>query len=77
MNDKKETVTEYTDTTIEDYVAKIHQQKAKILEDFTRAYLGELQLMPSEVELVQRETRDGNIIETIFEFRKKTGDHND
>ena len=62
---------EASNMSIEQYVAKLMQYKSKIIEDFTKAYLADSGLKPSEVELVQKEVKSSGKIETVFYFRKK------
>jgi hypothetical protein len=55
---------------IETLIADIANRRAQILEDFTRAYLAETGLRPSECELCER--RDGMTLR--WYFRKRESD---
>ena len=58
--------------SIEEMVKKLQEDKFRILEDFSRAYLAESGLLPSQVELVTKQMpMVDNIIETVIFFRKK------
>lgn len=61
----------YTGIDINEMVKKLNEERSKILNEFSKAYLAETGIMPSEVELVTvQETKD-KTIETICFFRKK------
>lgn len=63
--------TEYNNITEEEVAKLIHKERDKILEEFTKAYLAETQLMPSEIQLVCKTfTEDGKMV-TEYEFRRK------
>lgn len=70
MNDKKDE--EYSNISIEAMVKKLSDERTKILNEFTKAYLAETGLLPSQLELVTRQMPiDNGIIESVFFFRKK------
>lgn len=54
---------------------ELQKHKHKILEDFARAYLAEMQILPSEIELVHQQLPTvNNIIEHKMFFRKRTNE---
>jgi hypothetical protein len=57
--------------TIEDVASYLAKHKAKILEDFAKAYLAETNLKPSQVELVHKHSVTGTEINDVFYFREK------
>jgi hypothetical protein len=62
----------YTGIDINEMVKKLNEERSKILNEFSKAYLAETGVMPSEVELVTvQETKD-KTIETICFFRRKS-----
>jgi len=65
----------YENISVAEMVEELARNKTKILEDFSRAYLAEVGILPSEVELVCREmpVKDG-IIEHVYVFRRKNED---
>jgi hypothetical protein len=68
-NDKIE---ELANISLNDAVMKIQKEKAKILEEFAKAYLAETSFQPSEVEMVhQRMPIKDGIIENVIFFRKR------
>lgn len=68
-NLKEETI---DDITIEEVVKELEKNRNKILEEFSKAYLAETGLLPSQVELVHKKLplTDG-IIEETYQFRRK------
>lgn len=62
---------EYNNISVEEMVKKLREKKHEIIEAFAKAYLAESGLMPSEVELCCQETRNGNLIEHVYFFRRK------
>ena len=71
----KEKEVEIRNINEQEVVQELIKNRNKILEAFTKAYLAETQLMPSQIELVTRQMpiKDG-IIENIFFFRKRTSE---
>ena len=70
MSNEKNEV--FTSITTEEAVKYLADKRNEILESFTKAYLAESGLMPSQVELVtQQMPTENNIIETVYFFRKK------
>ena len=69
----KEVETEYKDVTLNEAIEKLHKEKNRILDEFAKAYLAETGLMPSDVELVTQQSRNGDIIENVFYFRRRNG----
>lgn len=68
-NEKTE---EFTGLPIEQLMAKLNKERSTILENFTRAYLAETGLMPSQVEFVTQQMPVKNgVIENVYFFRKK------
>lgn len=64
---------EFKDISLEDMMRKLIENKSKIIEEFTRAFLAESELKPSEVEFVtQQMPMVKGIIEHRYFFRKKT-----
>jgi len=62
----------YNNISIEDAMLELRKKRDEILSDFSKAYLAETSLLPSEVELCCQETvKDANMIETVYFFRKK------
>lgn len=57
--------------SVEEAVAELAKHRNKILEEFSKAYLAESGLLPSQVELVHKITTEKDIITDIFYFRKK------
>jgi len=59
--------------SISDMVLELERNKNNILDDFSKAYLAETGLLPSEVELSCRQMPvDNGIIEHIYSFRRKS-----
>jgi predicted metal-dependent hydrolase len=50
---------------------RLRQERDKILSEFTKAYLAETGLKPSEIELVSQRNVLGSLIEETYFFRKK------
>jgi len=73
----KERIEEFNNLSIDDYVKELHSKRKEIIEAFGKAYLAETKLFPSEIELVCKETKTGNTIEAIFEFRRKQDGKNE
>lgn len=57
--------------TEQEAVARLLQEKNKILSEFTKAYLAETGLKPSEIEFVTQKNVIGAIVEETYFFRKK------
>lgn len=57
--------------TLTEIAQKLVKERNKVLDDFAKAYLAETKIMPSDLELVVREERTKDVIETIYYFRKK------
>lgn len=58
--------------SIEKMVEHLAKHRNEILENFSKAYLAETGLLPSEVELICQEMpMKDNIVEHIYYFRKK------
>lgn len=57
--------------SIEDMVKKLMEFRAEILEDFSKAYLAETGLLPSEVELCNQQVTENQQIITKYFFRRK------
>ena len=70
----KEREEEHNNISIEAALKKIYDERNRILEDFAKAYLAETKLLPSQVELVTRQVIKDNVVENIFEFRRKNED---
>lgn len=70
---KKETDIEYKNMDTEDeMVQKILKHRAEILENFSKAYMIDANVKPSELELVeQTRVDDGKIKEIVYFFRRK------
>ena len=63
---------EFQNMTIEQMVAKLAEKRNEILENFSKAYLAETGLLPSEVELCCQELPVNNgIIEHVYFFRRR------
>ena len=67
----KEVNIEYKDINLTEALAKLALERDKILEEFTKAYLAETGLKPSEIELVCKQDKLGMTIENVYFFRKK------
>lgn len=63
---------EYKALTSEEAVKIILAKRQEILENFSRAYIAETGLMPSQIELCTKQVTDGTTVENIFYFRRKT-----
>jgi hypothetical protein len=64
----------YNGIDINEMVKKLSEERSKILNEFSKAYLAETGVMPSEIELVCQEKIDDKTIEHIYFFRKKVLD---
>ena len=72
MSDTKEKEIFYNNLNVDEMVQQLLKHKAKILDDFAKAYLAESGLNPSEVVLVEQQIKDnGQIKEINYYFRKK------
>jgi len=70
MSKEKEEI--FNNITPEQAVQELYKRKTEILNEFAKAYLAESGLLPSQVELVCKETKNTpDQIETIYFFRKK------
>lgn len=69
MSNEKEY--EKDNVTLDQAAAEIAKHKDRILEDFTKAYLIETGLKPSQVELVSSQRTENGTIETVYYFREK------
>jgi hypothetical protein len=61
----------YNNIDINEMVKTLNKHRDEVLENFSKAYLAETGLMPSEVELVSQVLRNDKTIETVYFFRKK------
>lgn len=59
------------DISMEEVLEKLKDQRNKILEEFSRAFLAESGALPSEVELVHTSSEEDGKITNLFYFRKK------
>lgn len=72
MNIKDQTNKEVTFSGDEQELAKqLNEQKQRILNDFATAYLAEVQLLPSQIELVEQQIDNNGTPEYILFFRQK------
>lgn len=63
----------FTPISVEEATKYLAEKRNEILEAFSKAYLAETGLMPSEIELVaEQNPMTFDKIETIYYFRKKT-----
>jgi len=65
--EQKEIINMYS-KKIKEYLNEINMNRYKILEDFTKAYIAESGLKPSDIELVE-EKRGLNV---VYYFKRKT-----
>lgn len=62
---------EYNNLTEQEAYKIIIEKRNQILDHFSKAYVAETGLMPSQIELVTKQVSDGTTIENVFYFRKK------
>ena len=67
----KEKNIEYKDIDEKEVAKKLLQERDKIIADWSKAYLAETALLPSEVILSCKQIKNGNETEVIYEFRRK------
>ena len=71
MGNKKD-LTYHNLSSIEEMVEQLVKHKKEILENFSKAYLAEKEVLPSEVELVEQFIKeDGKMKEVVYFFRIK------
>jgi len=61
----------YNNIDINEMIKKLSEERSKILNEFSKAYLAETGIMPSEVELVCQEKNEDKTITHTYFFRKK------
>ena len=68
----KEKETEHQNISEVEAVQQLIKHRSEILEAFSKAYLAETKLLPSQIELVTQQMPEvDGIIETVYFFRRK------
>ena len=67
-------VIEYKDVSVTDANEVLIKQKNKILQDFTKAYLADTQIKPSELQLVVETISNKGKVEINYYFKRRNQD---